>query len=203
MRLSFLPLSCLLSTLACTSPFGVVPPVESSTTSPSTPPEAPTRKAMEAMRAHKPFLGRWTGTLEYRDFTSEDRVWLPTRLEVIPSRDGTSMRFVYLYEDGPMKTVREESTVSIDSTERTMTVVSGRDGSRSVYRFSDDANLLALRQKGEGVFSLSGQGVEDGQEVAVRLKLTVNRERYQLLRETQLPGEAFKFRHEYTFTRAG
>jgi|GEM_PF-1177714 len=199
MRPSFFPLSCLLSTLACTSPFGVVPPVESSTTSPSTPPEAPTRKAMEAMRAHKPFLGRWTGTLETRDFTSDDRVWRPTRLEVTPSRDGTSMRFVYLYEEG----AREVSLVSIDSTERTMTFVSERDGSRAVYRFSDDANLLALRQTGEGVFSLSGQGVENGLEVAVRLTLTVNRERYQLLREIQFPGGAFQVRNEYAFTRAG
>lgn len=202
MRPSFFLSLCVSSTLACTSPW-VVPPVQSSTISPSTPPEAPTRKEMEAMQAHKPFLGRWTGSFETREFTSEDRAWRTTKLEVTPSRDGRVMHFQFLYEDGPMKTVRESSTVSIDSTERTMTFVSDTDGKRDVYRFAEDANLAGLRQRGEGVFTLSGKGTENGLEVAVRLTLSVNRERLQLLREIQFPGDPFRVRTEYVFTRAG
>lgn len=201
MRPSFISLFCLLSSLGCSSQTSAVLPAEASTA--STVPTAPPSEASEAARIHKPFLGRWTGTLEYRDYTSEARVRLPTQLEVTPSGDGTSLRFSYLYDDGPTKKVREVSTVIIDAVARTMTVVSGEGGSRTVYAFADDADLTGLREKGEGSFSLSGKGVENDREVVVRLTLTLRRNHYQLLRETQVTGEPFLFRHEYSFTRAG
>ncbi len=187
MRSSFIPLLCLLSLLGCSSQSGVVT----------------TSGASEAARLHKPFLGRWTGALEYRDYQSDGRVRLPTELEVTPQGEGTALRFSYLYDDGPTKKVREASTVVIDSVARTMTVASEGGGEASVYRFADEADLTGLRDRGEGVFTLSGTGVENDRPVRVRLTLRLQGGRYQLLRETQAPGEDFRFRHEYTFTRAG
>jgi hypothetical protein len=51
------------------------------------------------------FVADWTGELEFRDYQSDGRVKLPTLLDVKLSADGHSLRFHYVYDDGPNKVV--------------------------------------------------------------------------------------------------
>lgn len=201
MRSSLLLVPCLLLAPACASQVQAWSTSEPSSLSPSAPPEAPSRRAMDARSAHEAFLGQWKGSLEYRDFQDDQRVRLPTTLDVALTRDGSALRFQYVYDDGPGKTVTEVSTVRIDPPDRRMFVTAEKDGVRRVYRFTDDADLSALRQYGRGVFTLLGDGEEKGQRVEVRLTLSLERDSLRMLRETRPPGVGFLFRHEYLFTR--
>lgn len=49
---------------------------------------------------------------------------------------------------------------------------------------------------------LTGAGTENNRAVEVRTTMNIGRNLVEILRETRIPGEEFKFRHVYTFTRA-
>ena len=61
------------------------------------------------------FVGDWVGQLEYRDFSDTSRVFLPTWLRVSRSADERFLQFAYVHDDGPNKTVKQVSLVSIDT----------------------------------------------------------------------------------------
>src|SRR5262252_429661 len=70
-----------------------------------------TSLAPNASLLYAGLLGDWVGQLEYRDFSSNERVFLPTWLRVTPGADGKAVQFAYTYDDGPNKTVHELSVV--------------------------------------------------------------------------------------------
>ena len=145
-------------------------------------------------------IGSWVGTLEYRDYSeptaSTKRVKLPTWLTIAPS--AANLGFVYIYDDGPTKTVTETSQVSIDLTASRYEV---RDTHGEVQESYSIAGLAELRN-GRGTLVLTGKGSEDRTPVAVRLTIRVNRNILEILRETAASGQPFTFRHAYTFIRA-
>jgi hypothetical protein len=79
-------------------------------------------------------VGEWVGQLEYRDYSSNERVFLPTWLAVKAGADGKSAQFVYPYDDGPNKTVKELSTLVLDAAAGTATFTSDREHSSDTYR---------------------------------------------------------------------
>ena len=143
-------------------------------------------------------LGEWVGQLQYRDFSDNSNQSLPTWLRVTRSADGRSLQFAYVYDDGPSKTVKEISMVSIDVPAATMTFTSDRDHSSDTYKI---AGLPEFAAKSRGTLTLSGTGQENGQKVDVRISLTLRRNLYTYRKETRLPGQEFLFRDGYTFTR--
>ncbi len=141
-------------------------------------------------------VGNWTGVLEYRDYQSDGRVKLPTWLEI--KTEGQGLRFHYIYDDGPAKVVDEMELVTVDGGKATYTVVSKPGEAGTVYAI---AGLEGLKS-GRGKLILTGPGKENDRAVEVRTTLRITRNLLEILRETRLPGEEFKFRHAYTFTRA-
>ena len=143
-------------------------------------------------------VGTWVGTLEYRDFsepaTSTKRVKLPTWLDVEPS--GGDLRFHYVYDDGPSKTVEETSLIRIDPAH--YIVLDGAGKVESQYAI---AGLDQLRS-GRGVLTLTGKGTENDVPVEVRTTLRIGRNLLEITRETAASGQSFTFRHAYTFVRA-
>jgi hypothetical protein len=93
------------------------------------------------------FEGDWVGQLQYRDFGNDSRVFLPTWLRISRTADGRSLQFDYTYDDGPTKTVKETSLVTIDSAASTFTVTSDRDHTSDVYKL---AGLSEFSAKGRG-----------------------------------------------------
>lgn len=140
--------------------------------------------------------GSWTGQLEYRDFQSEQRVVLPTWLEVKSAADGSSLEFSYTYDDGPTKTVTELSTITIDSAAHSFTITSNRDHSADSYQIED----LSSGKRGIQ-FTLTGHGQENHKPVDVRIHLAIDRNLYRFTKETRAGGADFAFRDGYIFTR--
>ena len=145
-------------------------------------------------------VGTWAGTLEYRDYseppTSDKRVKLPTWLSV--SHAGDNLRFDYIYDDGPSKTVKENSLVHIDTGSAVYTTMD------SVGKLEDTYKIAGLDQlrSGRGVLTLTGVGTENGKPVEVRTTLRIGRNILEVMRETASTGQAFTFRHSYTMVRA-
>ena len=143
------------------------------------------------------FNGRWIGVLEYRDFQTNSRVFLPTWLTLTPSPDGTGVTLSYIYDDGPTKTVRDTSTLTFTAATNKATLTA--DKNSETY---DVAGYPDFVKQGRGVLILTGKGTENNKPVDVRITLTLRRNLYIYQKETRLSGEEFKFRDAYTFTRA-
>jgi hypothetical protein len=145
-------------------------------------------------------IGSWAGILEYRDYSeptnSTKRVKLPTWLTV--EAIGPKLRFGYVDDDGPSKTVRETETVAID-TAAAQYQISG-DGNKTKETYSI-AGLASLRQ-GRGTLTLSGSAIENGVAVNVRITVYIGRNILIITRETASRDQPFAFRHSYTMVRA-
>jgi hypothetical protein len=163
----------------------------------SRPAAAQTSPALLQSQISAALTGLWTGQLEYRDFQSDKRVVLPTWLEVRTAPGGKSLQFLYTYDDGPAKTVTEQSTVTIDPAANRFTITSDRDHSTETYQITGLDSL----QTGRGQFTLTGAGKENDKPVEVRIEVTIHRNLYQFRKETRLPGQEFNFRDGYTLTR--
>ena len=57
-------------------------------------------------------VGSWKGTLEYRDFSTDRRVTLPTTL-VVASDGDNALRFEYTYDEGKGRFVTSRQRVTI------------------------------------------------------------------------------------------
>ena len=153
------------------------------------------QSAQSRDRMYAAVIGEWTGTLEYRDFQSNERVVLPTWLQVERSEDGTSLTFSYTYDDGPSKTVTEVSTIAIDQAGNRFSITSNRDHASESYQIEDRGDEKRVQ------LLLTGKGKENGRDVDVRIKIKIDRNLYQFTKETRVPGQEFAFRDGYTFTR--
>lgn len=167
------------------SPVQQIPPAASSTPQPT--------------KINTNFNGSWVGTLEYRDFSNNQQVFLPTWLILTPSPDGNKINSSYIYDDGPTKTVRESSTLTFDLAHNQATISSDREKTSDTY---DAAGFTDFAKLGRGTLTLTGKGKENDKPVDVRITLTLRRNLYTFRKETKQPGEDFKFRDAYTFTRA-
>jgi len=154
------------------------------------------RNLTELQRA---LVGSWAGTLEYRDFSepadSTKRVKLPTWLGVEIA--GSDLRFSYIYDDGPEKTVTETSLVRIDPAAARY---SNMDATGKLEDGYDIAGLAQLQQ-GRGSLMLTGSGTENKAPVKVRTTIRIGRNILEITRETAAPGQPFTFRHAYTLVR--
>jgi hypothetical protein len=145
------------------------------------------------------FYGDWVGQLEYRDFSSNEQTFLPTWLTLTPEPDGNTIHITYIYDDGPTKTVRESSTLTLSPATSKATLTSDRDKSTDTYTVQGYTEFAKL---GRGTLILTGTGQENDKPVDVRITLTLRRNLYTFRKDTKLAGEDFKFRDAYTFTRA-
>lgn len=142
------------------------------------------------------FAGSWTGTLQYRDFQSGERVTLPTTLVATPGPDAEHVEFAFTYDDGPGKTVRDGYSLSIDLGQEILakTSASGADLYRIDHTDSNDHSAPF-------VWTLWGRGTENEAQVDVRETLTVTATEVIWLRETRTAGDSYAFRHEYRLNR--
>lgn len=161
-------------------------------------PEPKIEPALAAPALLSYLTGKWTGTLEYRDYQSGGRVTLPTLMQGTRAPDGASINLRFTYDDGPVKTVYGGFRLTIDTKEAIASKVED-DGQPDLYRVIGDLTATGPEPK---ILVLWGRGTENGQAVDVRETLTVSANTYDLLRETRQKGQGvFQFRHVYRFTR--
>jgi hypothetical protein len=164
---------------------------------------APTTSAPAAARPARIYaalIGRWAGSLEYKDYRDpRRRVTLPTRLDVRIAPDSASLALRFTYDDGPGKTVYGDDVFTMD-TEGTMVAWgSTKDEPRQAYvvqSLSADSAGRTFR------LLLEGEGEDDDAPATIRQTITVERAELRITKETRPSGGAFGFRHEYRFRRA-
>jgi hypothetical protein len=130
--------------------------------------------------------GRWTGTLEYRDYGDGHRATLPTTL------DSNGLTLNWTFDDGPGKTVRSSESWSFDKSGQLLAIK--EDGATETYRVaelrtSQDSNVVTM--------VLDGQTTENGKKVTARLILTKSATQMRLTKMTKQAGEPFLMRHSY------
>ena len=140
--------------------------------------------------------GKWSGTLEYRDYRSDRRVTLPTLL-VVDSGGPGRLTFDYTYDDGPGKTVSSQERVTIDREGLTYRIQNG-DGT---YDATFAASGLASFGEASPAVVLMGKGEENGTAVDLRITLTVTAASFTMLRESRIAGSDWLFRNQYKLTR--
>ena len=139
------------------------------------------------------FEGRWTGTLDYRDFTSDRRVVLPTT--AVATRRGAAGDLALVFDDGPGKTVRSAQSWQLLADGRLQIHDGDNDEQMSVVEFR------AGTQPGEATLVARGHGLENGAAVDVRLVVARRGDRLSISRSTALPGELLLLRDVYLFQR--
>ncbi len=155
------------------------------------------------------FLGDWTGQLEYRDYATNERTFLPTWLKITESADHRSLFFSYVYDDGPTKTVREHVGFVLDPAARKATLTD-RDETSSKVKTSvstyDVSGLDEFRKTGRAVLVLTGDGEDNDKPADVRITITLRRNLYTARKEVRAKGSVddndYQFRDGYLFTRA-
>ena len=143
--------------------------------------------------------GSWRGTLQYRDYSNDRRVTLPTTLDARPSPDGGSLALAFRYDEGNGRTETGSDILTLDRASNTLLWESGGGKSRSEYAVAGLDEFDAARG---GRLLLTGPAVENDVTVEARLTMTLDRASLKILKETRPPGGEFQFRNEYTFSRA-
>jgi len=140
--------------------------------------------------------GSWTGTLEYRDYRSDRRVTLPTKLTVTGDQPGR-LQLVYTYDDGPRRLVTSRDRVTIDLPAGTYRVQNDDDAYDATF------TAQGLREFGpdSSVVTLIGKGKENDLPVDLRITITVTTGSLTMLRESRQTDEEWRFRNRYRFTR--
>ncbi len=161
-------------------------------------PAAGVAPPIDSKSIYRACAGQWAGTLEYRDFQSDERVSLPTNLESVLAADGNSLELAYTYDDGPGKIVRESSTLVINPEKRTLTITSDRTKSSEQLTISNIDEVARTRRL---TLILTAAGEENHNKVDVRSTLSCSPNTLSWLRETRVPGHDFAFRDKYSFSR--
>ncbi len=143
------------------------------------------------------FVGSWVGTLEYRDYSDDSREKLGTLLRIYRPKGSSSWVFRYVYDDGPKKVLQESQTVTLDWTHHKY--VSTSEDGKDIDTYDVDGSNL--KPDGTGTIVLRGKGTENRLPVEIRQTLTISDNHLDILRESQIKGQEFKFRHRYSFTR--
>ncbi len=152
----------------------------------------------KAVAFSKALAGDWEGTLEYRDYSTDKRVTLPTTLLANPEDDGRVVRLKFRYDEGKGRFVEGESTLRVDPAKNTLVWESDGGKVKTEYALT---GLDAFVEKGLGELVLTGLGTENGKEVEARQTITREGGELKILRESRKPGESFAFRNGYKFKR--
>lgn len=154
---------------------------------------APTVEDAAAL-AVRMLAGRWTGTLDTREYGDDGRVTLPTLLSTHDTASG--QRLDWTYDDGPGKTVLASEGISFDASGRTATI-SGDNGAR-------DWRVVEARVSGTdgaATLVLDADILDGGRPASARLIHTLEGDRLRITKLTRTPGTPFLLRSAYDLRR--
>ncbi len=161
---------------------------------------APSISAAQADAFAAALVGRWLGKLEYRDYSNDARVVLPTLLVVTPAASGAGVTFAYTYDDGngtSGKIVRDREDVLVDAHAVTL-VTHGDDGGIHASQIDD---VIGFTDAPTGKLVVLGVGTENDKPVQTRTTYAINRDAFTIVLETHATGVDYAFRHRYAFSR--
>jgi hypothetical protein len=143
-------------------------------------------------------VGEWRGTLEYRDYSNDKRVTLPTTLDARAAEDGRAATLKFRYDEGKGRFVEGANTLRVDSEKGTLVWESDGGKVKAEYTFT---GLDAFAGNRQGELVLVGLGIENDVKVEVRQTITFKGDELTILKETRKPGASFAFRNAYKLRR--
>ena len=153
-----------------------------------------------APNAFDPFVGNWSGALEYKDYSGgTGRVKVPVKLEV-KSSDASTASWYFDYDDFG-KTVISDETHSWKSGKYSGKYTIKFKGKPEVQEYVSK-DFAALVKSGIGKAVLIGSELEDGKKVEVRRTITLEKTTLMTLKETRPPNGVFAFRNQSTYSRS-
>ncbi|MEP6901973.1 MAG: S41 family peptidase [Actinomycetota bacterium] len=126
--------------------------------------------------------GKWQGTLEYQDYSSNERVKLNTTITYQPSADGNSAEVATIYDDFG-KIIKESGRERIDL---------------AAKKFFDDDTEFVIESIEAGKIILIGKAQDGNTIEPVRKTITFSGDTLTILKETRTP---WTFRNVYTLKR--
>jgi hypothetical protein len=131
--------------------------------------------------------------------TSNKRVALPTWLSITDAEPSKTLKWHYVYDDGPTKIVEETDIVTFDPASSSYAEA---DNGKPAQIFKV-AGYDTLRS-GHGTLVLTGAGTENDKPSETRVTMHIERNLISFVEETRPTGttDSFAFRHLYRFTRA-
>jgi hypothetical protein len=159
----------------------------------ATPTPSAAEPALDRVAFHAAWIGKWSGTLEYRDYSPpHGLVRLPTTLEVQAADDGRALRLDFLYDDGPTKKVRSSDLLRLDAAAGTLDWDSADGESRQRFAVVESSPArLVVRRTGE----------DDDKPAEIRETLEFDGRTIRIVKETAIAGGERQLRHHYSFER--
>ncbi len=127
-------------------------------------------------------VGNWKGTLEYQDYSSNERVKLQTYLIIKPSADGNSAEITTVYDDFG-RIIKDVETERID-------IANGK--------FFQGDSEYKIESSAEGKIVLTGSGQDGNTVEPFRKTISFNENSLDFLKETRTP---WQFRNRLTLKR--
>ena len=103
----------------------------------------------------EPAIGRWTGTLTYRDYQNPDRMVTLNTMMSATLAGPNQLNLYYVFDDGPGKTVYSYESMQFDLDTKQLVWISGADKpERSTYAITasslvDGKGTVAFENKSE------------------------------------------------------
>lgn len=117
--------------------------------------------------------GNWTGTLEYKDYSSGERVALSTRVRITASADGQSAEISFAYDDYG-KVIRSKETRRIDA---------------AAGKFYDGDFAYTIDSMTTGRIVVLGNGRDGNTVERIRETITFDTDSLTILKETRDPWQ--------------
>lgn len=135
----------------------------------------------------KALAGKWTGTLDYRDYSADTREALPTTMQ----SDGQAL--AWTFDDGPGKTVKSSERWTFDATGELLAITAGTNA-------PEQWRVMESRASADGAsltIVLDGASIENGRKVLARKILSRDGDRLRITKQTRVAGEPFLMRQSY------
>lgn len=163
-------------------------------------PAARLTKAQERDALYSGLVGRWRGSLQYKDYQdSTRRVTLPTELQVVPSPDRDGLELRYVYDDGPGKTVRSSNHWHFEQTLNAAQWGAVTDSAMQAYQvLTHDGGVRGVPLR----LVLEGDGTDNDKPARLRQTIEISPGTFRVRKDVQFAGGGYEFRHEYVFRRA-
>jgi hypothetical protein len=142
-----------------------------------------------ATRMTQAFKGKWSGTLDYREYGNDGRVTLPTLL----ASDGQTLNWTY--DDGPNKIVKSSESWSYAPKSNSVTI------GKAVFGVSEFS--VSDGDKEELTMVLDGSAVENNVKKIARIIMARRGNVMTITRMSRSQGEPFIMRDAYDMKRDG
>jgi hypothetical protein len=151
---------------------------------------APATTSLTPADARRSLIGRWEGTLEYRDYQADRWFGLPVKVEVRDGEDGVTLIRTADYDDGPTTGNVRITTVTILADNGTEETAATFRKGRAVELDTAKLSLNAASTKDNWTMIETSSGRDDDRPATLRLTTTRSGTKLVTLKEVDFSDDS-------------